>query len=164
MLHCTSITLVSPTCHQASQQVNTYWKKYQKADRAITLVTLWDRALTHHQAHHVMERVPKLCQASPSMRKSAHQCSSWASQPCNTRRRSPSLFLLIEKCKHSEDYVLYRRPAGFYSLETRTRNNTLWLTSFILDPTSVLLLVRRQGPTLPHPVHDALHNSRSIQS
>jgi hypothetical protein len=41
LLICTSITLVSPTCHQASQQENTYWTKYQKADRARTLVTLW---------------------------------------------------------------------------------------------------------------------------
>jgi hypothetical protein len=31
----------SPTCHQASQQDNTYWTKYQKADRASTLCTLW---------------------------------------------------------------------------------------------------------------------------
>ncbi len=40
LLHCTSITLVSPACHQASQQENTYWTKYQKADWASTLVTL----------------------------------------------------------------------------------------------------------------------------
>ncbi len=40
-LLCTSRTLGSPTCHQASQQENTYWTKYQKADRANTLVTLW---------------------------------------------------------------------------------------------------------------------------
>jgi hypothetical protein len=37
---CTSSILGSPTCHQASQQENTYWTKYQKADRASTLVTL----------------------------------------------------------------------------------------------------------------------------
>jgi hypothetical protein len=30
-----------PTCHQASQQENTYCTKYQKADRASTLLTLW---------------------------------------------------------------------------------------------------------------------------
>jgi hypothetical protein len=41
LLHCTSITLMSPTCHQASQQENTYRTKYQKADRASTLITLW---------------------------------------------------------------------------------------------------------------------------
>jgi hypothetical protein len=41
-LICTSITLGSSTCHQASQQGNTYWAKYQKADRASTLVTLWN--------------------------------------------------------------------------------------------------------------------------
>jgi hypothetical protein len=40
-LICTSRTLRSPTCHQASQQENTYCTKYQKADRASTLVTLW---------------------------------------------------------------------------------------------------------------------------
>jgi hypothetical protein len=39
-LICTSRTLGSPTCHQASQQENTYCTKYQKADRASTLVTL----------------------------------------------------------------------------------------------------------------------------
>jgi hypothetical protein len=43
LLLCTSITLGSSTCHQASQQENTYWAKYQKADRAITLCTLWAR-------------------------------------------------------------------------------------------------------------------------
>ncbi len=41
LLICTSITLGSSTCHQASQQENTYCTKYQKADRASTLVTLW---------------------------------------------------------------------------------------------------------------------------
>ncbi len=40
-LICTSMTLGSSTCHQASQQGNTYWAKYQKADRASTLITLW---------------------------------------------------------------------------------------------------------------------------
>jgi hypothetical protein len=34
---CTSSKLWSPTCHQASQQENTYLAKYQKADRASTL-------------------------------------------------------------------------------------------------------------------------------
>ncbi len=37
----TSITLGFATCHQASQQDNTYWTKYQKADQASTLLTLW---------------------------------------------------------------------------------------------------------------------------
>jgi hypothetical protein len=41
LLICTSSPLGFPTCHQASQQENTYWTKYQKADRASTLVTLW---------------------------------------------------------------------------------------------------------------------------
>jgi hypothetical protein len=41
LLICTSSPLVSPTCHQASQQENTYCTKYQKADWASTLVTLW---------------------------------------------------------------------------------------------------------------------------
>jgi hypothetical protein len=41
LLICTSSILGSPTCHRASQQENTYSKKYQKADRASTLVTLW---------------------------------------------------------------------------------------------------------------------------
>ncbi len=41
LLICTSSPLGSPTCHQASQQENTYCTKYQKADRASTLVTLW---------------------------------------------------------------------------------------------------------------------------
>jgi hypothetical protein len=40
-LICTSSPLGFPTCHQASQQENTYCTKYQKADRAITLCTLW---------------------------------------------------------------------------------------------------------------------------
>ncbi len=40
LLICTSSILVSATCHQASQQDNTYWTKYQKADRASTLCTL----------------------------------------------------------------------------------------------------------------------------
>jgi hypothetical protein len=40
LLICTSSPLGSPTCHQASQQENTYCTKYQKADRASTLVTL----------------------------------------------------------------------------------------------------------------------------
>ncbi len=40
-LICTSSPLGSPTCHQASQQENTYCTKYQKADRASTLLTLW---------------------------------------------------------------------------------------------------------------------------
>jgi hypothetical protein len=40
LLICTSSTLGFPTCHQASQQENTYCTKYQKADRASTLVTL----------------------------------------------------------------------------------------------------------------------------
>jgi hypothetical protein len=42
-LICTSSPLGFPTCHQASQQENTYCTKYQKADRASTLVTLWVR-------------------------------------------------------------------------------------------------------------------------
>jgi hypothetical protein len=41
LLICTSSPLEFPTCHQASQQENTYCTKYQKADRASTLVTLW---------------------------------------------------------------------------------------------------------------------------
>jgi hypothetical protein len=41
LLLCTSSILGTPTCHQASQQDNTYRAKYQKADRAITLCTLW---------------------------------------------------------------------------------------------------------------------------
>jgi hypothetical protein len=41
LLICTSSPLGFPTCHQASQQENTYCTKYQKADRASTLVTLW---------------------------------------------------------------------------------------------------------------------------
>ncbi len=41
LLICTSSILGSPTCHRASQQENTYSTKYQKADRASTLVTLW---------------------------------------------------------------------------------------------------------------------------
>jgi hypothetical protein len=40
LLICTSSPLGFPTCHQASQQENTYSTKYQKADRASTLVTL----------------------------------------------------------------------------------------------------------------------------
>jgi hypothetical protein len=40
LLICTSSPLGSSTCHQASQQENTYCTKYQKADRASTLVTL----------------------------------------------------------------------------------------------------------------------------
>ncbi len=40
-LLCTSRTLGSSTCHQASQQENTYRTKYQKVDRASNLVTLW---------------------------------------------------------------------------------------------------------------------------
>ncbi len=40
LLICTSIPLGFPTCHRASQQENTYWTKYQKADRASTLVTM----------------------------------------------------------------------------------------------------------------------------
>jgi hypothetical protein len=41
LLQCTSWTLGFPTCPQASQQDYTYWTKYQKADRASTLCTLW---------------------------------------------------------------------------------------------------------------------------
>jgi hypothetical protein len=41
LLICTSSPLGSPTCHWASLPENTYWTKYQKADRASTLVTLW---------------------------------------------------------------------------------------------------------------------------
>ncbi len=41
LLICTRGTLWSPTCHQARQQENTYGAKYQKADRASTLFTLW---------------------------------------------------------------------------------------------------------------------------
>jgi hypothetical protein len=41
LLICTSSLLGSPTCYQASQQDNTYRAKYQKADRASTLCTLW---------------------------------------------------------------------------------------------------------------------------
>jgi hypothetical protein len=44
LLHCTSRTLGSSTCHEASQQGNTYWAKYQKAYRASTLCTLWPGA------------------------------------------------------------------------------------------------------------------------
>ncbi len=40
LLICTSSPLGFPTCHQASQQDNTYWTKYQKADGVSTLVTL----------------------------------------------------------------------------------------------------------------------------
>ncbi len=47
LLICTSITLGSSTCHQASQQGNTYWAKYQKAYRASALVTLWFCASFH---------------------------------------------------------------------------------------------------------------------
>jgi hypothetical protein len=43
LLVCTSSILGSPTCHQASKQENTYRTKYQKADRAITLCTLWKK-------------------------------------------------------------------------------------------------------------------------
>jgi hypothetical protein len=39
--------LGSPTYHYASQQENTYWAKYQKADRASTLFTLWVRPARH---------------------------------------------------------------------------------------------------------------------
>ncbi len=46
-------------------------------------------------------------------------------QSAMQQQETLSLSLLLEKCKHSEEYVLYRRPAGFYSLETRTTNNTL---------------------------------------
>jgi hypothetical protein len=58
-LICTSITLGSSTCHQASQQENTYWAKYQKVDRASTLYTLW--YLQHNtyymgQPSHVLSR------------------------------------------------------------------------------------------------------------
>jgi hypothetical protein len=41
LLICSISPLGFPTCHQASQQENTYCTKYQKADRASTLVTLW---------------------------------------------------------------------------------------------------------------------------
>jgi hypothetical protein len=41
LLICISGILGSPTCHQASQRDNTYWAKYQKANRASTLCTLW---------------------------------------------------------------------------------------------------------------------------
>jgi hypothetical protein len=41
LLICTSSQLGFLTCHRASQQDNTYWTKYQKADRASPLVTLW---------------------------------------------------------------------------------------------------------------------------
>ncbi len=41
LLRWPSRILWSLTCHQASQQENTYWAKYQKADRASTLCTLW---------------------------------------------------------------------------------------------------------------------------
>ncbi len=44
LLICTSSPLGFATCHRASQQKNmycTYSTKYQKADRASTLVTLW---------------------------------------------------------------------------------------------------------------------------
>ncbi len=40
-LICTSSTLGCSTCHQANQQDITYWAKYQKADKASTLCTLW---------------------------------------------------------------------------------------------------------------------------
>ncbi len=45
LLICTSSILGSPTCHQASQQENTYSTKYQKADRASTLCTLWGQLI-----------------------------------------------------------------------------------------------------------------------
>ncbi len=45
LLICTSSPLGFPTSHQASQQDNTYWTKYKKADRASTLCTLWDYRL-----------------------------------------------------------------------------------------------------------------------
>jgi hypothetical protein len=41
LLICTSRTLGSTTCHQTIQQDKTYSAKYQKADRASTLFTLW---------------------------------------------------------------------------------------------------------------------------
>ncbi len=41
LLVCTNSTVESSTCHKASQQESTYWAKYQKADRASTLCTLW---------------------------------------------------------------------------------------------------------------------------
>jgi hypothetical protein len=42
-------TLGSPTWHRASQQENTYSTKYQKADRASTLVTLWSNVICVHR-------------------------------------------------------------------------------------------------------------------
>jgi hypothetical protein len=41
LLICTSSPMGFPTCHGGSQQENTYGTKYQKADRASILVTLW---------------------------------------------------------------------------------------------------------------------------
>jgi hypothetical protein len=41
LLISTSSTLGSPTCHQSTQQDNAYRAKYQKADRASNLCTLW---------------------------------------------------------------------------------------------------------------------------
>jgi hypothetical protein len=49
-LICTSSPLEFPTCHQASQQGSTCWAKYQKADRASTLCTLWDRGAVLYSA------------------------------------------------------------------------------------------------------------------
>ncbi len=40
LLICTSSTLGSSACHQASKQKNTYRAKYKKADRASTLRTM----------------------------------------------------------------------------------------------------------------------------
>jgi hypothetical protein len=54
-LICTSSILGSPTCHWACQQENTYSTKYQKADRASTLVTLWSRAPRTVKAKNAIE-------------------------------------------------------------------------------------------------------------
>jgi hypothetical protein len=62
LLICTSSPLGVSTCHQASQQGNTYWTKYQKADRASTLVTLWPDPARRHcfvlQHHCILCTVP----------------------------------------------------------------------------------------------------------
>jgi hypothetical protein len=102
LLQWPSRTLGSSTYHKASQQGNTYWAKYQKADRAVTLCTLWFRVMNKS---HVL-----YCNLFESIRKAKMQNKQPQS---NQRMHSANIGWGIGT--HSI-HILYR--AGEYVLYT----------------------------------------------
>jgi hypothetical protein len=72
-----------------------------------------------------------------------------------------SLFLSGLLALHQSGQI--PETSRLYSTETHTRNTLHVPGSSYLDLASHLILVRKWGPTLPHPVHDTLRDNRSFR-